>query len=105
MTPEQFKKAEPIIKRLNNTQDALKQHRKWLKDQERSMEDAFGDIMDDYIPEVGVSQNNCVLCQYADGSGWKIDMSGAYIAKEVMEAVVNVLEIREAYYIEQLQGI
>ena len=99
MNVAQYKKAEPIIRRIECVQKALDQFH------ENIDLDNFDDPMDDCGTVGKSSQYNCVVAAHRDGSGFNVDMGGACVAQEVLTAVVEVLEKNLIKYNTMLEQI
>ena len=44
-------------------------------------------------------------CQHSDGSGWKMDMSGCYVAEAVLNALIGILQAQVQRVDEHLLGL
>lgn len=105
MTPEQFKKASPIIEVLSRVANArVAAEKAFYKLYE---EEKYDDERD---PERKVSNGfrggyNIVVAAHCDGSGNRIDMTGCYVAKDIYRATIDVLTKKEAELKDMLAAI
>lgn len=105
MTPEQFKKASPIIEALSRVANARVAAEKALYN--LCEEEKYDNERD---PERKASNGfrggyNIVVATHSDGSGNRIDMTGCYVAKDIYVATIDVLTKKEAELKDMLAAI
>ena len=111
MTPKQFEKAKPIIRRLEATNLAIKDMDSIApEDTSESFKEGenpfSSNFMNDFDPNDGHrSPFSAVFCEHSDGSGFHVNMTGANVAREVWQAIHGVLTEKKQVYLRMLEEI
>jgi hypothetical protein len=115
MTPEQYKKADPLMRRLERVQSCLKSMQKQciLEDESKqtvtTVENPFSPnwqySIESEDPDRRKSSYNMYVGQFDDGSGIGISLDGCYLSHEIWKATYRILKDREALLLHELYGI